>query len=292
MFKNLTIKNLMKIMWVKICVAIFLVIIGVTTVALAIMQLVNDTGFDSTFAIRIITGVACMVFGVTEFIIGLTKSDENASLKESIAGAIIIGVGVFLCLPAAFSILNTLVGYMLPILVACGGFAIAIKGVITAFQKAPLKKWLVFVVVGAIIGTLGVIFTVFYEKLSNVIWLILGCGIALGGIADILIIINDYKTKKKTNIEQKIEKPVESEKVEKSAPKAIEAKVEVKSEKIEKPVTKTAEVKAEIKSEKVEKSAPKDTKVEAEVKNKKVETSKPAKAKKSNKTSKTTKTKK
>lgn len=265
-------KKLLKLFWIKVVAAVVLIVIGILTITFAILELMGrPVGVDPTFPIRIVIGIALSVFGVVELIIGLTKNEEHTSIKEAITGAAIAGVGVFLFLNEAKIILDDLVGYLLPIIVACCGFAVAIKGVVEACQKVPGKKWLVLIIVGVIIGTLGTVFVIFNEKLSKVIWLILGIAIALGGVADLLLVVNSYRTGKKAV--KKVEEKVENKSEEIAQVKeAIAEKVEeIKEIKAEKPIE-------ESKEEKIEKAV----KVAKAVKAVKAE--KPAKTTKAKKT--------
>lgn len=185
-----------KLSTLRIILSIVLLIAGVLTVVFSILALAGKETIHPTTALRFVMGVTLCIFGIVNFAMAIIKDNDKAvSLSIS---AITLGVGIFLFLKEAGSLVDYLVGLAIPLIIACFGGIYLFKGIFDAVKKVN-HRFVAEIILGAVLLTVGIVFTIFSKDLINVIWLIVGVGIIALSVVQLIFIARKRKTSINTN---------------------------------------------------------------------------------------------
>lgn len=160
-------------------------IVGLVTVILAIVKLCSKEG-DPTAALRIVLGISLLVIGTCLLVYSLLNK-ENRISSELFIGAGSIGIGSFLFTKPAEGTLDVIVCFIVPILVACFGGALAIKAIINLVNKKATTPNAILLVISICAVVLGIIFAVFADSwASKVCWLLVGLTLFSLGVYNVI----------------------------------------------------------------------------------------------------------
>ncbi len=143
---------------------------------------------------RIVIGIILMIYGVINVIsFFLNKDNEENLFMELALGVLAIGVGIFaLVAPEPFEMV---IFYSL-------GAVLIIDGVVNIKRAVNMKdmgfrKWKI-ILIGALISIVfGIICIILYSNMGEVISFVIGIALIYEGIASLITIFIDARTRKK-----------------------------------------------------------------------------------------------
>lgn len=166
---------------------VLLFLAGICTVIFAILSISNVQGFDASLVLRIIVGISLLFAGLIGILVGLIKGRESIDTTLVLSGAASFGLGVFFFLEISAAFVGIFGARVLPIVLACVGFGLAVKGLISLFQKDIKKVGICYLITGLLFGVLGTVLACIDMKTSSdVFWIILGVLLAIGSIVAIV----------------------------------------------------------------------------------------------------------
>lgn len=191
-------ESLKKYAWHKLVLGVVAACAGLATVILAIVKMCKEDAAGPAKAIQIILGIILIVVGacavVASFVAADDEKEQGATL---ISGAISVGFGAFLLTKYGEGLLDVIVCYIWPILIASVGGAFVVKAIVDLCTKKDRKSAIVLMVVGAVMLALGIVFAVFVEDWSGrVSWLLLGLTVLAVGAFEIYRWAKFYKSVK------------------------------------------------------------------------------------------------
>ena len=148
--------------------------------------------------INVVFGVAMLIYGIINVIsFFLNKDSEENLFLELALGVVAVGLGIFALVAQSL---------MMKILFYAIGAILIIDGVVNLKRAFNLKsmgyhRWNVFLI-GALIGVLlGVLCIVFYRVIPDVIVIFYGIALVYEGVASLITIFIDSRTRKKVTNE-------------------------------------------------------------------------------------------
>lgn len=202
-----------KVKQFKVGILILNLILGVVTTVLAILCLANvKIGGDAGVVLKWIISIGIILAGLITLIIGIVKSVtvKVGFINNFVIGSVFTGVAIYLMTDTGNEIFNNVIGILVPMIVACFGTALFISAIVRMIRKEPTIKTVPALIVSVILIVLGVVFATLCSKnpnLVNVVWLLLGIGIIITSIGNLVLI----GKKKSINNKDTIDAEVESE---------------------------------------------------------------------------------
>lgn len=205
-------ENLRKL---ELILTIIIGLVGLVTVIFAILNMANVSGVKPDVVLIYIFGVTLLLCGLIFLLVGIVAgdSDPKVGMVDLIIASVLLGFGLFSLIGETSKILQNIVGLLLPIVIACFGFALTIRGVVSIAQKKDQKKGILVLILGIISLAVGIVFAIFSKdggNLYNVLWLLIG--LSMTGSA-IIALVNVIKENKRAHKEEN--KVVEAETKEK-----------------------------------------------------------------------------
>lgn len=169
---------------VKIALAIIVGITGLLTVIFAILNLAGTETIDSSAILRIMIGVLLIIIGISTSLLTIFANPEAKSF-DLLSGALFIGIGIYFFVED--HVLNNIAALLFPLIIACLGLLMLIKSIADLVKKSG-NKTILTIIISIIFLVAGICFAVFYKnvKLQSVIWLLLGIGIIVLSIGEIV----------------------------------------------------------------------------------------------------------
>lgn len=172
------------------------VIAAIAYIVLGVFMVVKSQAVAD--GINVVFGVVMLVFGVVNIIAFFLNKDSEANLFLELAlGVIALGLGFFSLFAHDL---------MMKILFYAIGAILIIDGLVNIKRSFNLRSmryghWNIFLV-AAIIGTvLGILCIIFYRIIPDVIVVFFGISLIYEGLASLIIIFIDSRTRKKINTE-------------------------------------------------------------------------------------------
>ena len=186
-------------------------IVGILVVVFAILRWAEVNDLNPNLAIRIVFGVGCLLLGLTLAVVSLVKTNRTLEITGLAVGSSLTALGIFMFFDEAGAVMDTILGLVTPIALVTGAAYLLVKAIISLCEKLNKKVCIFYIVVSAIIITLGILLIVFREKLINLIWIVVGLAMIFGSLLSIIKLIkgeNEENSKHKEK-EEPIEQPEE-----------------------------------------------------------------------------------
>lgn len=161
--------------------------LGVLVIVFAILRWANVNDINPNLAIRVVFGVGCLLIGVILAILGLVNTSKSLEVTGIIAGSSLTAFGIFMFFEEAGAVMDTVLGLVTPIILVTFASYLLIKAIVSLCEKLDKRVCIAYIIVSAIIITLGVLLIVYRAKLINLIWIIVGVLMLLSGIANIIV---------------------------------------------------------------------------------------------------------
>lgn len=187
----------------KIVSATMVGIVGILVVLFAILRWANVNDLNPNLTIRVVFGVGCLILGLVLAIFAYIKTSKTLEIGGLAVGSAITAFGVFMFFEEAGAVMDTILGLVTPLALVVGAVYLLVKAIISLCKKLNKKVCVFYIVLSAIVITLGVLLIVYRAKLINLIWIIVGLLMILGAV------MNMIKAVKKENEDKKDEKPAE-----------------------------------------------------------------------------------
>lgn len=173
-----------KFQWLRLVLSIAILIVGIVTI---IVGLNEPTSITRT--ICIIWAVFCFFFGGFSVISELVANPRSPFLNYLITGAVVIGIGIFLCFEEASLIINTIVSVALPWILVSLGSVILLKGVVLISSRAKGTITVLCIIAGVVLLTLGIVFWITRNDITRVIYAIAGALLTAWGLYSLVTAI-------------------------------------------------------------------------------------------------------
>ena len=167
-----------------ICLAI-IIAAGIATVVFAILNLAGVDSVPALTALRFVIGSTALLFGTLKLISAYFNKENEENLANIVTSAMLIGLGVFLYLGESELVLSIIVGKALPIIIACCGYAILIKGIVYLVRGGEKMMSFAMICIGLVFGVIGTLFAAIIDTVY-ITWIILGIIISLFGTYKII----------------------------------------------------------------------------------------------------------
>ena len=174
--------------WVRLIEGILLIILGLL---IAILGGIDPSGL--TKALSIVIAVFLFIDGGITLFGYVINPTKNFSL-ECIISAALISFGVILCTEIGQASLAGIISTFAISILMASALAFLVKGIFTAYYRGP-TGWIVLnFVIFALALTLGILAIIYRDThVNQIIYIILGSGVLVVGIFDIILAVKAIK---------------------------------------------------------------------------------------------------
>ena len=161
---------------IKAVSACLVSIASLVMVILAIVNLVRNQGGESeTIAFRIIACVMLILASILSTVVVVSKDPKHFDVRLVIFNGLLLGAGIFVVLPVAGEVANTIVGWLIPCLIIGLGAFFIVATVISLINKINKRSTdILAMILGALMLVIGILLLCFAEKVVPIMWLIIG----------------------------------------------------------------------------------------------------------------------
>ena len=161
---------------IKAVSASLVTIASLVMVILAIVNLVRNQGGESeTIAFRIIACVMLILASILATAVVVSKDPKHFDVRLVVFNGLLLGAGIFVVLPKAGEVANTIVGWLIPCLIIGLGAFFIVATVISLINKINKRSTdILAMILGALMLVVGILLLCFAEKVVPVMWLIIG----------------------------------------------------------------------------------------------------------------------
>lgn len=161
---------------IKAVSASLVTIASLVMVILAIVNLVRNQGGESeTIAFRIIACVMLILASILATAVVVSKDPKHFDVRLVVFNGLLLGAGIFVVLPKAGEVANTIVGWLIPCLIIGLGAFFIVATVISLVNKINKRTTdILAMILGVLMLVVGILLLCFAEKVVPVMWLIIG----------------------------------------------------------------------------------------------------------------------
>lgn len=161
---------------IKAVSASLVAIASLVMVILAIVNLVRNQGGESeTIAFRIIACVMLILASILATAVVVSKDPKHFDVRLVVFNGLLLGAGIFVVLPKAGEVANTIVGWLIPCLIIGLGAFFIVATVISLINKINKRTTdILAMILGVLMLVVGILLLCFAEKVVPVMWLIIG----------------------------------------------------------------------------------------------------------------------
>lgn len=190
-------------------------VIGVATTVVAILQVANVAGNPAESFLQYLIGAALLAIGITFVVVGILKKpvDGTAGVQNLVLSTLCLGFGAYSFFPEAAQLLDGIVVFIIPLLVATFGVILLVRSLCAVVAKKGAKSVASYLIVGAIAVALGTIFAVFNyrenDATKGLSWAVLGVVMITVGVVAGVHMYKEHAAKAAIPTEAKEEKKAE-----------------------------------------------------------------------------------
>ncbi|MCQ2793860.1 MAG: hypothetical protein MJ207_00590 [Bacilli bacterium] len=196
-------------------VCLLIGVIGIATSVVAILQVAKVMDNPAESFLQYLIGASLLAIGITFVVLGIMKKpvDGTAGVQNLVLSTLCIGFGAYSFFPEAAQLLDGVVVFIIPLLVATFGVILLVRSLCAAVAKRGIKSVASYLIVGAVAVALGTIFAVFNYKGNTVTqglsWVVLGVVMITVGVVGGVRMYKEHAAKAAIPTEAKEEKKVE-----------------------------------------------------------------------------------
>lgn len=197
----------------RVVTAAAIAVASITMIILSIINLVSKKdGASETLAFRIIACVLLIFASILSTCLVVSKDPRHFDSRLVVYNGVLLGIGIFVVLPAASDVADIFVGYLIPcILIGLGAFFI-IASIISLANKINKKNTdIVTIILGLILLTAGILLVCFAKEATRVMWLLIGIILLISSVVALVKALK--KEEDKSNKSDKPEKPEEKKEI-------------------------------------------------------------------------------
>lgn len=180
---------------IKAVSASLVAIASLVMVILAIVNLVRNQGGESeTVAFRIIACVMLILASILSTVVVVSKDPNHFDVRLVVFNGLLLGAGIFVVLPKAGEVANTIVGWLIPCLIIGLGAFFIVATVISLINKINKRSTdILAMILGVLMLVVGILLLCFAEKVVPVMWLIIGIILLVYSIFALVAILKKDK---------------------------------------------------------------------------------------------------
>jgi hypothetical protein len=161
----------------RFLISLLILIVGTVTLVVAL-----NNPEKITEVICILWAVFCFILGLMTIVSELIVNPRSPFLTNLISGAVVIGVGIFLCFKETASILSIIVSNALPWILIAIGATLLIKGFVLIAHHGRGYSIAVTIIGGALCLTLGIVFWIARDDFDKFIYTAAGSILIAWGV--------------------------------------------------------------------------------------------------------------
>lgn len=172
-------KLFQKYKWLALCAGIILLVTGAVVIAIAF---INVDALSSTLSF--IIAAILFLFGTIVLISSFLEDRSRFFKRELIYGALLIALGVFLCIQN--TLLGNVIVYLIAVMALAFGVVMLIQGIFMILYHAPWYTYVICFIIAAISITFGIVALVNVNEIKTFTYVFLGAALAAFGVAEIV----------------------------------------------------------------------------------------------------------